>query len=164
MIGRGVLAWLVSAALLFAVVAATRVPWSWSDDDRSIVRLSWRSPVSRVEECRPLTDAERQGRLLHMQRDSICVGRGVGFRLEVDIDEHPVVRSDLPGSPEGDERRLSVVRDLAVEPGRHRVSVRFTPLEGPDAPLELTEQIELTPRQIAVVTIEDGRFVVRSAE
>lgn len=163
MIARGGPAWIVSAALLASVVAATQVPWSWSEDDRSIVRLSWRSPVSRVEECRPLTEAEREGRLRHMQRDSICSGRSVGFRLEVDIDGQSMIRRELRGSVEGTER-MSVARDLVVEPGAHRIAIRFAPLEGPDAPLTLVDEIELGAREIAVVTIDDGRLLLRSSE
>lgn len=161
---RTVLGTIVTVAALAAVGAGSRVPWRWTDDERAVVRLSWRAPALRIEECRPLTEEEKAARPVHMRRDSTCVGRGVDFRLEVDLDGRPVVRDTLAGSAELGDRPVAIRREIAVEPGSRRLAVRFEALEGSSRPSRLEETLDLAPREIAVVTRAEGDLVVRRPE
>jgi len=158
---RTVLGVFVTMAAVVALAAGSRVPWQWTDDERAVVRLSWRAPALRIEECRPLTEEEKAARPVHMRRDSTCVGRGVDFRLEVDLDGRPVVRDTIAGSAEIGDRPVAIRREIPVEPGGRSLTVRFDPLEGSSRPSRLEETLDLAPREIAVVTRAEGELVVR---
>jgi len=164
MSARAVFGAIVIAMAVMALAAGSRVPWQWSDDDHAVVRLSWRAPAPRIEECRPLTDEEKAARPVHMRRDSTCVGRGVDFRLEVDLDGRPVVRDTIAGSAEIGDRPVAILQEIDVEPGTRRLVVRFDPLEGSSRPSRLEETLDLAPREIAVVTRAEGDLLVRRSE
>lgn len=165
---RVVLPALATAALLAAISGASRVPWTWSDDERAVLRLSWRAPAVRIEECRPLTAEEKAELPVHMRRDSTCVGRGVDFRLTAEVDGRTVVTDTLAGPEDLGDRRVAVEREVPIEPGQRRVSVSFEPIgdAGREAgrPLRLERTLDLDPREAAVVTLEDGALVVKTAE
>jgi hypothetical protein len=80
----------VRRALLAAVLAAgatvglgwlSQVPYEPGSSDDAMIRLSWRARGARVEECRPLTAEELERIPSHMQREEICEGTVLPYRL-----------------------------------------------------------------------------------
>lgn len=161
---RAVLATLATLAALTVIGAATRVPWTWSDDGRAVLRLSWRAPALRVEECRPLTEEEKADLPVHMRRDSTCVGRAVDVELTAGIDGRTMIADTIAGSDEVGDRRVAVSREIRIEPGVHRVSVSFQPIGQVGEPVRFEETLDLGPRGIVVVTLDEGALVARTPE
>lgn len=161
---RTVLGALATVALLAAIGGLSRVPWTWSGDERAVLRLSWRAPALRIEECRPLTPAERAELPVHMRRDSTCTGRGVDFELSVEVDDRVVVRDTLAGPDDLGARRVAVEREIALEPGTRRVAVAFDPVGDVGRTLRLERTLDLASREVAVVTLAEGALVARTPE
>ena len=160
----------IAGRAVIAIAALSRVPSTPSEPAEALLRLSWRLMAVRVEVCRPRTAEELAALAPHMRTPEVCTGGPVDYELRVEIDGREVVRDTLrPAGVRGD-RPLTVQRDLHLDPGRYELEIEFDALvpEGRDtgdAPTEyeLETDVELTQRQIALVTLdESGRgFVVR---
>lgn len=177
-IGAGLLA----AAATLALAGLSRAPYRAAGDDEARVRLSWRVRAEQAGECRRPTEEELEALPPHMRNPEACVGSLRPFRLRVRVDGRTVVDDRVrPGGARGD-RPVYVFREVAVAPGERRLRVTFEQERGPgrgpgaeterDEPdagaeaalrLELREAIRLGPREVALVTLDDGRgeLVVR---
>ncbi len=149
---------LVGAILTAGLVAGTRVPWLAEPADQALIRLSWRAAGDRVEECREPSADEQAALPAHMRPQSICERRLLPFRLVVRIDGMERASELLHASGANEDRPTTVFRDFRVEPGPHRLEIRFQGEGAPGAsamahpPLRLEETVLLAPRQILLVT------------
>lgn len=153
---------LVGLALTAALVAGSQAPWRASSDEEAGIRFSWRTVSQPVNECRTPTPEELEALPPHMRMQQICERQHVPFRLRVAIDgervrdvllEPPGVRGDRP---------LHVYEELRVRPGAHRIEVAFAEerarsagAERPPVALVLDATLELVPREVALVTLDE---------
>jgi hypothetical protein len=156
----------VGVLFTLAIVAGSQVPYRVSPEQDARIRLSWRAPPPRVDECRPPTEADLKGLPPHMRPGEICEGRFLPFRLRVEIDgEGALDREILPAGARRD-RPVYVYEDLQLEPGTHDLVVRFEVADGTEPvaskvpPLELDARIELGPREVVLVTRKDQGLVL----
>lgn len=163
---------LLTALGLAALGALSRTPYG-APPTEGLLRLSWRFRGERIDECRPLTEAEKAALPVHMRRDEVCEGRLAAYRLTVEVDDEVVAeRSVLPAGARED-RPLFLFEELPVAPGRRHVRVRFRVDEAslpPSAtkearrePLELEATLNVVPGGIALVTYDAdvGGLVLR---
>lgn len=165
----------VTVGTLAALRLASFVPYVARPEAGAVVRLAWRARGERVNECRRLTPAELAKLPAHMRRQEVCEGRLLPYRLAVAMDGAPVVDRLVHGAGAREDRPLYVFEELAVRPGLHHVSVRFTLVgtapagdeqAGPPATpprLVLDTAIAVDARRIALVTYDEERerLVVR---
>ena len=151
--GRTLLAAACCAALAGAIAWGSQVPFRVESTDDAAIRLSWRAVSQPVEACRTPTPEEQARLPVHMRQSRICERRLAAFRLTVALDGRPAIDEAI--APEGAQRDRPayVLRELRVAPGSHRLAVRFAPeSEAVGPPLVLEAELELAPRQVALVT------------
>jgi hypothetical protein len=167
---RAVAAILSGVVVVALTAAASRVPWRVTDTETAMVRFSWRVPALVLRTCEALVPAEGAQVPEHL-RAQLCDGEGVPWALEVRIDGEAVIQDTVEAAGIRGDRPLYVLRNVAVEPGRHEVGVRFAPIlpeeEAADSlaqrALALDAPIQLEDREVLLVTFdpEPGELVVR---
>jgi hypothetical protein len=166
-------------AVIVAVVATvlvawlSRLPMHFDSEHEALVRLSWRVDGISVEECRQYSPQELANLPVHMRNPEACIGRIAPYRLQVGLNGTLLVNDTIhPGGARGD-RPIYVLSDLPVDPGEHRIQVRFDPILLPGTtwlpgarPLSLDEIVRLERRDIVLVTLDDDtqELVVRYPE
>ena len=125
---RGRLAGVVAAALLAGcVVVGSRLPYTPPQPTTGALVVTFKHPGGLAEACRPLTEEEIAARPAHMRVANAmeCSRQRADVRLRVTVDGAVALeRAYAPGGLWGD--RLAVVLErVAVEPGKHRVSVEI---------------------------------------
>jgi len=182
--------WVAGGVMAIAVLAVLRLlsfaPYTAERDVGAVLRFAWRARGERVRECRQLTREELERLPLHMREEEVCEGRLIPYRLVVVVDSVQVIDRLVRGAGARQDLPLYVFQDLAIQPGAHRVSVRFT-LEAPSqsayeeerheggedehgsprpAPLRLAldTTLALTARRLLLVTYIEEReqLVVRN--
>jgi hypothetical protein len=171
----------LAVASALAMGALTRFAYTAEPGDQAELRLTWRARTAPVEECRRLTEAEREALPIHMRREVVCEGRVSSYRLDVVVDGETRHSSTVKGSGARGDRPLYVFDAIRLDPGLHDVHVVFErvgsadPDAAPSEPearsssvpdrLELRERIELEPREVALVTYDatDRRLVLRQS-
>lgn len=147
------------------VAAFSRIPYPPVPPGYAVVRLAWRAPGQRIEECRRMTEEELQRLPVHMRREETCEQQVLPYRLSVFLDDSLVLDLRIRAAGAHRDRPLYVYEELAAEPGRRKLAVRFSrelPGEPPrgriegDFPdeLRLEREIELSPRAVALVTYD----------
>lgn len=148
------------AVVVLSVLVLVRLlsftPYTAEGDIGAIVRLAWRARGEQVRDCRRPSPEELQRLPLHMRQEEVCEGRLVPYRLVVALDSVLLVDRLVHGAGAREDRPLYVFQDLIVEPGPHRIAVRFT-LEVPTARPE-SDQVDghralaATPPRLALDT------------
>lgn len=169
----------VTASLVLAVAATwgmaavSRIEWTAGPDDAAQLRLAWRYRSEAVNECRRLT-AEEIARLpAHMRREEECERGLRPYRLEVLVNGAVQADDTIHGAGARSDRPLYVYRQFPLNPGRHAVVIRFTPVIA--TPLStgsaaagphLEGTIALERHQVALVTLgsDAQTLIVRGAE
>jgi hypothetical protein len=154
---RGVVALLVTALVLAAIGWASRAPWA-PPADGAVLRLAWRFPGVRVEECRTPTAEELERLPIHMRRTEVCEGRMLSYRLRVRLDGREVLHQVVESPGARGDRPLSVLREIAVPPGEHTLEVMWEPADA-SAPagarrLRASARLRLVERDVALVTYD----------
>ncbi len=170
--------WVVAAVLAVAVTVSigwlSQVPYTAETDSKALLRLSWRIRGAKVQECRALSDEERERLPPHMQLDEICGGRVSPYHLSLEVDGAQVASDTVRAAGARQDRPIYVYRDLALSPGKHSIRLVFRRLSdsavqqsevqgAAPAVLELESTIDLAPGAIALVTYdaERQRLVIR---
>ena len=122
---RLVIAAVAGAALAAGSAAISRVPVHGTADRGARLRLSWTARGERIERCRRLTDQELANVPVHMRQQEICDGAAAPYRLLVGLDGVAAATDTVIGAGARHDRPLSVYREIVVEPGPRRVTVRF---------------------------------------
>lgn len=153
----------LTGALIFsgALAAASRLPWDTAQDVGAMLRLSWRHVAPTSQTCRPPREDEIQGVPPHMRPREVCEGGPVPYGLVLVVDGDTLVDRTVSRAR---ERAVSVLDELDVTPGLHRIQVAFRPdslVAGSRAPaLELDERIGFLPGRIVLVTLDGGGLTV----
>lgn len=157
-------------ALAVALVAGTavlsRLPASFSAPDDALLRLSWRMTGVTAQACRTLTQEELEKLPVHMRNPRACIGHIASYVLRVRVDGSPaLVDTVRPAGARGD-RPITLLRDLPVDPGTHRVAVAFDAIlpDGVEPPADALRSlawngdVDVDPRGVALVTLDpEGR-------
>lgn len=160
----------VTAALLLG--ALSRFGWDAGEAREAELRLAWRARAPLVEECRRLTETEREALPAHMRREVVCEGRVARYRLDVAVGGEPRLDRVIRGAGARGDRPLYVFETLRLPPGRHELRVRFERAEdaggggenGFPALLELERRVELEPGRAVLITYDEAtrRLVART--
>ena len=159
---------LLAVASALALAALSQVPYTPAAAEQAVLRLSWRAPGVRVQNCRRLTDEEKAALPAHMRRDEVCEGRLLPAHLRVEVDGRVVVDDTVRASGARGDRPLYVFREIPLAPGAHALRVRFSRPDGGSgaaAPaLHLDDTLALVPGEVALVTYDAdaGALVVRT--
>lgn len=169
--GAKALAVLLSGALLVVLGALSRAPIQGEHGDSAALRLTWRVRGEEVGECRRPSAEELAELPTHMQNPDACVGSIPPYRLTAEV--NGALRADALVEPAGarGDRPLYVYEELLLEPGTHRIRVRFAREDGEDedgsgasglGALEYEGSVTLGIGEILLVTRdEEGRLDVR---
>lgn len=175
----GVLALLLTGA----VVGLSRLPYEVESSDAASLRLSWRFRAT-MEECRELSEEELGELPVHMRRPVVCERRVPPHRLRVEVDGRLLLDEVVRSAGAQQDRPLYVFREISVEPGRHRVRVRFERVDGggqegdeedagegpgdedaaagPPRELTLETTLDLEPREVGLIGYDPGDGVLRA--
>jgi hypothetical protein len=174
---RGAGAALAAAAL--AVLAwASQAPMTAHDTPEAMLRLAWSARPERIEVCKEASEEELSRLPAHMRQRVVCEGAAAHYRLTVHVDGRLVAEQLVQAGGLRQDRRLFVLRELAVPAGGRTVAVRFDRVEA-DAPpagatarepvadrqkadtvpphLALTERLAFPPRTVVLVTYDPSR-------
>lgn len=114
------------AAILVGVALLSHLPMGQAEDD-SELRLALRTAAARIEICRDLTAEELAALPAHQRAPRTCEESPVDYRLTVTIDGTQRIDQSIRHRGIRRTRPLAVDEVLRVEPGAHRVEVRFEP-------------------------------------
>jgi hypothetical protein len=147
----------VTAAVILGIGWLSRAPYHQPAAAEGMLRLSWRLVAEREETCRARTPAELEALPVHMRTPEICDGRLVAYRLMLRIDDAPADTTRvMPGGARAD-RPLFVLREIPLQPGRHRVRLQFEREAASGAapsPLVLDTILHAEPGAIELITID----------
>jgi hypothetical protein len=156
------------SALLIAVIGwGSRAPYQAAAGDHALLRLSWRMRGERSENCRDRTAQELEALPVHMRTPRVCErAPQIPYRLVVAIDGgKPDTTLTLPAGAKHD-RPIYVLRDSALSPGPHHVSVMFARADhATQPPLTFDAVLDFGAGFIELITIaEDSpRLIHHSA-
>jgi hypothetical protein len=147
----------VAVALMTAIALLAQVPMG-AEPTSAALRLSLRAPAS-IQECRERSAEELAALPAHRRAPTVCETVAVSYRLRVAVDDVLLFESRVQGTGLRRERPLVVYKDLPLLPGRHRLEAALEP--EPGAPVaapayRLRRELEVSPGQVALVTLRDG--------
>jgi hypothetical protein len=165
-----VLRWLAPVLVVTLMTVSlgwlARAPYQPPGADDAVLRLSWRLRAPATEVCRTRSQAELDALPVHMRAPEVCEHRIAAYDLTVQVDSLPADTTRVvQGGAKGD-RPLYVLREIPLEPGRHRVRIRFAaaagaPVEAHVAPLALDTVLHMDAGAVVLVTLgADTRMVI----
>jgi hypothetical protein len=157
---------LLAVALVAGTAALSRLPTPFSTSDEALLRLSWRMAGVTAQACRTLSPEELEKLPVHMRNPKACIGHIASYVLRVRVDGVLETQDTVrPAGARGD-RPITLLRDLRIAPGAHRVDIAFDALlpEGVEPPpdalrsLVWNGRVDAGPRGVALVTLDpEGR-------
>lgn len=162
--GRIASAALLAVVFTLATAWMSRAPVTFTDDDRVLLRLSWRMAGFEVESCRTRSAEELEALPVHMRTAEECVGAVAPYLLRAEVDGRVAVLDTVVAPGARSDRPISVLRDIPLAPGRYEVTVSFDAIlpggaEVPDdaaVSLAWAGTLELAPREVGLVTLAPG--------
>ena len=123
----------IGAALTLAgalgLAALSNLPGRVHEEPDARLRVAFSARPERIETCRRPSAEEEANVPAHMRQAEICEGTTARYRLEVRRDDSLLVTVLVRGGGLRHDRRLYVLRDVAVPSGRSRVDVQLTRLD-----------------------------------
>src|SRR5262245_38979074 len=119
---RHVVGFAAAVVVLAGLGWLSRIHYVAEASNGGVVRLAWRTPGTRVRECRHRTPEEMAKLPAHMREGEVCERKTLPYLLTITLDgsrDSTVVR---PAGVQQD-RPLYVYREMPVAPGSHRVQV-----------------------------------------
>ncbi len=127
---RHVAASAIVAGVMAVVAWGSTTPLTVHDGSRAAVRLAWSARPERIEVCRERTAEDLARMPVHMRQPLECVGTTAEYQLTVHANGEAVASQRVHGAGLRRDRRLFVLREIDVEPGRVRIGVRFDRIGG----------------------------------
>ena len=151
----------VSALFLALIGWGTRAGYERATDQHALLRLSWRMRGERLENCRDRTPAELEALPVHMRTPRICETTAVPYRITLRIDGGPTDTTTVLPAGAKHDRPIYVLRDVALVPGHHRVTIRSERADGKGSALEFDDELYFIGGYIELITLADpGRQLV----
>ena len=129
---RGIAA-AVTLAVVLGIAALSNLPLGVHEEPDARLRVAFSARPERIETCRRPSAEEEANVPAHMRQTEICEGTTARYRLEVRRDDSLLVAVLVRGGGLRHDRRLYVLRDVAVPSGRSTVDVRLTRLDSSTA-------------------------------
>ena len=123
----------VALAAAAGLVALSNFPVRVHEAPDARLRVAFSARPERIETCRRPSAEEEADVPAHMRQTEICEGTTARYRLEIRRDDSLLVTSLVRGGGLRHDRRLYVLRDVAVPVGRSAVDVRLTRLDSSSA-------------------------------
>ena len=143
---------------------ATRPAYHYADPGMASIKVSLSHAADRVEPCVQLTPEEIAELAANMRRTEACERERLPVILEMDIDDAPSLRIVAEPSGLWGDGPASIYERFAVQPGRHRVSVRLRDTARETGwDYEASQDVILQPGRYFTVTFkpETGGFNFR---
>jgi hypothetical protein len=169
----------LAAAALAALAWASQAPMTVHETPEALLRLAWSARPERIEVCREASEEELSRLPAHMRQRVVCEGAAAHYRLTVHVEGRLVADQLVRAGGLRQDRRLFVLREMAVAAGERNVEVRFDRVEA-DAPpagsparppvadrrqtgdavpsrLALAERLAFAPGTVVLVTYDPAR-------
>ena len=161
------------------LVWASNAPMKTQASSDALLRLAWSARPERVETCREQSSEELARLPQHMRQPLVCEGTAASYRLEVRHNGRVIVEQTVHGGGLRRDRRLYVLRELALPAGEADISVRLDRIETPDgtvrsAPasaqatvppqLSLATRVRFSPRRVVLITYDAERRELTAVE
>lgn len=145
-----------TVALLSFVAWGSQIRWN-EDPSHGALRLGWRLPGQKIEECRDLTQEELNQQLAHMRRPRECKVTYINYRLRLQIGDDVVVdQLVLPPGLKHD-RPLDVSFDRELTPGEYQIKVAFIPEDNDNAPrFEFEGPIQVIEGRVVLIALSEA--------
>jgi hypothetical protein len=115
----------LAVATALALGLGTRFVYTAEPVGQAEIRLTWRARAAPAEQCRRLSEAEREALPVHMRREMVCEGRVASYRLDVVVDGEVRHSSTVKGAGARGDRPLYVYDAIRLAPGLHDLHVVF---------------------------------------
>jgi hypothetical protein len=145
----------VAVAALLAMAWASSAPMTAHRSPDAMLRLAWSARPERIEQCRRLTDEELAALPRHMRQEVVCEGTTAEYRLQVRVDGALIADQVVRGGGLRRDRRVYVLRELAVAPGERAIDVRFERIQ-PEAAADAGESNPATGAATAAPGLRDS--------
>lgn len=126
-------AWLLGAAVMAGLVAASHAPWRAHPEPGGVLRLNLSARPERLERCRTPSEAELASRPAHMRQAEICDGEAASYRLVVARDGAPVLTEELTGGGARRDRPIHLLREFPIPAGAVHLSVALDRIDAADS-------------------------------
>ena len=126
---RIVLAATIAFAGALALAALSALPLEVQPAPDARLRVAFSARPERIETCRRPTADELANLPAHMRQTEICEGSTARYRLEVRRGDSLLLSALVRGGGLRQDRRLYVLREVAVPSGRTIVDVRLTRID-----------------------------------
>lgn len=160
-------AWLLGAAVMAGLVAASHAPWRAHPEPGGVLRLNLSARPERVERCRTLSEAELASRPAHMRQAEICDGEAARYRLVVTRDGAPVLDEELTGGGARRDRPIHLLREFPIPAATVHLSIALDRIDAVDSvavdTTTATRIAEALPRALRLdttVTVTSHRVVM----
>ncbi len=117
---------MATTVLLLPIAYLSQAPYG-ADLDHALLRIAIKIPGRAVENCRPLSDEEKETLPKHMQPPRICETVFVDYTLRVTLDGATVAEELFTHRGVQGDAPLLINKDIVVQPGEHDLSARLTP-------------------------------------
>jgi len=138
---------LLLAGALLLLGRGSGWPVRWHPADAARLRIAIGARPERLEHCRTLDAAELAARPAHMRQAVVCEGRTATYHLQVSVDGAPAIDGALHGGGLRQDRLVSVLEEVPLTPGRHRVTAVLTRREAADSSANTPGSAERRARQ-----------------
>ncbi|MFN2317066.1 MAG: hypothetical protein ABR551_01045 [Gemmatimonadales bacterium] len=160
-------AWLLGAAMVAGLVAASHAPWRAHPEPDGVLRLNLSARPERIERCRTLSEAELASRPAHMRQPVICDGEAAGYRLVVSQNGEPVLNEALSGGGARRDRPIHLLREFPIPVGTVQLSITLDRIDAADsvavdtaAATRIAEALPRALRLDTTVTVASHRVVM----
>ena len=126
--------------------------------DSAVIRFGAKLPAQSAEECRPLSEADKQQLPLHMQLPQICQKRSLSYVLEMFVDRERVLNKTLETSNIRGDGMIFASEEAAVSAGDHEIVVLLGSREpaGTRSMIEFRRRVSTRAGRIYLVQYQSG--------
>ncbi len=155
--------WFLVAMVVIGTAWLSALPYRYSSDGLSMLRVSFRHPGQIVEGCRDATEEEKKNMPDHMRTDKICSRERFPVRLVIELSGETLLdRSYTPGGLQHDWPSVAF-EELGVKPGKYHLKARL--YESNDSAFNFESEVEFKPGRVVVLDFgrSERKFEILSA-
>jgi len=147
---------LLYGAFALAIAVFSRwPPYHHLAPEEALIKLSFTHSSKHVADCRQLSAEELAKLPPNMRTATKCERERAPVRVEVDVDDKPVMRHVAIPSGLSKDGASSVYQRMVIGAGTHRIAVRMKDSAGTGGfDYEKTQEVKLAPAQILVIDFD----------